>query len=546
MSSTSTAQAEPAPAPARGPERLAPLGGRLTSPAGGAVLVVILFVAITLWWVLTDVRDVNNDNARHLLIASTWSEYIGRGDILGPFRGWVGYPPGVHLVGVAAMALAGGFKVPALVFAQNLVFVPLLALGIYGTAKIAFGRTAGLLAVLFALGAPLVMSMFHVFMLDAPEAAMVAVTVWLLLLSNRFERPGIAALAGLAAAVGMYTKPTFPVFVAGVVLVILLRGGWRHPKGVLAFVLVLAVLAGPWYVQHFDLLSGSTTGLVGREAGGEGGSPKWYGDVRYPERDELRNFAWYPWSLMNNTLYLPLTLFFLAGVGWSLWRLRRPRWRASVLPELLVGGAVGYLAISMIILKDPRYSLPCLVYIAVLAVGWVTTLPRRPRMIAIALLTGIVAFNSVTHNLGVGGKQNIVTAKAIRGNPIGEYTATVYRDTGYFEGPPVRTHAPFVKLLDDLHDELGVRRAVPHQPDFSKRPFSLVGTTVLVKGSKLELEGFTPAFVHDRRDAWIVRITIASVGRPPCVVTPNNDGTGLYVYLGRIPADYRTVTPDCP
>jgi len=521
------------------------VGAWLISPAGGTLLVGVTFLAITLWWVLTDVRDVNNDNARHILITSTWSEYIARGDLLGPFRDWVGYPPGVHLVGVVANALFG-LKVWALVFAQNLVFVPLLALGVYGTAKLAFGRAAGLLAVVFALGTPLVMSMFHVFMLDAPEAAMVAMTVWLVLLSQRFERIGIAALAGLAAAVGMYTKPTFLVFIAGLVLAVLLRGGWRHPKGVLAFVLVLAVLAGPWYAQHFDVLGGSTTGLVGAGAGGVDGAPVWYGNVRYPERDELRNFAWYPWSLMNHTLYLPLTLFFVAGVGWSLWQLRRAQWRASLLPELLVGGAIGYLAISLIILKDPRYSLPCLVYIAVLAVGWVTTLPRRPRMIAAALLTGIVVFNTVTHNLGVGGTQNIVTSKAIPGNPIGEYTATVYRDTGYFEGPPVRTHAGFVKLLNDLHDKLGARRAVPHQPAFSSPPYSLIGTTILVKGSKLELPGFTSASVKTREDAWIVRMPISYIKRRPCLVLPGDAGSGLYVYLGKVPVDYRKVEPDCP
>lgn len=250
------------------------------------MLVVILFVAITLWWVLTDVRDVNNDNARHLLIASTWSEHVGRGDILGPFRGWVGYPPAVHLARRAAQ-------------------LPLVSV-----------------------------------------------------------------------------EP-----------------------------------AEPHAVRAADAL-----------------------------------------------------------------------------------------------------------------------LPGRRRVVRCGGCAG----------LGVGGTQNIVTSKAIPGNPIGEYIATVYRDTGYFEGPPVRTHAPFVELLDDLHDELGVRRAVPHQPDFSKRPFSLVGTTVLVKGSKLELEGFTSAFVHDRRDAWIVRMKTSNAGRPPCVVTPNNDGTGLYVYLGRIPADHRKVKPDCP
>jgi 4-amino-4-deoxy-L-arabinose transferase-like glycosyltransferase len=517
----------------------------IVTPAAGALFISLLFIAISLWWVLTDVRDVNSDNGRHLLITHGWAALVGRGDILAGFREFSGYPPGVHLLG-AAVENVFGFKASTLVFAQNVVFVPLLALGCYGTAKLAFGATAGLLAVLFAFAAPMVMSMFHVFMLDAPEAAMVALTVWLLLASQRFERTEIAALAGLAGGLGMYTKATFPLFVAGLVVVLLARGGWRHPKGLLAFLVVGAALAAPWYAWHLDALRATTTGLVGAGRGGEAAPPLWYGNVRFPDRDELRNLTWYPWSLMNHTLYLPLTLFFVTGVGWALWRLRDAAARASLLPELLVGGAVGYVGVSMLILKDPRYSLPCLVYIAVLGAAWITALPRRPGLVAAALLAAVFAFNTVTHNLGVGGAQTITTSKAIPDNPIGEYTATVFRDTGYFEGPPVRTHAPFVDLLNRLHDERGARGVVPDQFSFSSRPFTPLGTTILALGSKLELRGFRPEFLTRPTDVWIIRQQIRRSRYAPCVVTPGGDGTGLYAYVGTIPADAGKVKPDCP
>ena len=42
--------------------------------------------------------------------------------------------------------------------------------------------------MLFVLGSPLLIEQFHVFMIDAPEAALVAVAVWLILASDRFAR----------------------------------------------------------------------------------------------------------------------------------------------------------------------------------------------------------------------------------------------------------------------------------------------------------------------------------------------------------------------
>ena len=74
--------------------------------------------------------------------------------------------------------------------AQNLVFVPLLALACYRVGRMVAGPRAGLLAVVFALGTPLIAEQFHVFMLDAPQATLVAVAVWLILASDRFARSG--------------------------------------------------------------------------------------------------------------------------------------------------------------------------------------------------------------------------------------------------------------------------------------------------------------------------------------------------------------------
>src|SRR5918996_1461361 len=50
---------------------------------------------------------------------------------------------------------------------------------------------------------------------DTSEAAMVALSVWAILASDRFSRTGVAALAGVAVGLGLLSKQNFPVFVVG-------------------------------------------------------------------------------------------------------------------------------------------------------------------------------------------------------------------------------------------------------------------------------------------------------------------------------------------
>jgi hypothetical protein len=508
-------------------------------PEAGAIAVTLVFLAISAWWLATDLRIVNLDNAKHLLIAARWHESLVHGHLLEPFTEFANYPPGIHLVGAISDLLLG-ISTFGMVFASNVVFVPLLALGCYGAARVAFGRTAGVLAALFAFATPMIMSLFHVFLPDAPQAAMVALTVWLLLASDRFSRVGVAGAAGVAAGLGMYTKGTFVAFIAGILAAMMLRGGWRNWKGVLAFALVGAAIAGPWYIGHYGDLRPQTTGAVGAV-----GVPIWYGNVPWPTRSSVSNYSWYGWALVNHQLYLPLTLFFVTGLGWAVWRLVRRPWTGSHLPELLAGGAVGYLAMSLLLLKDPRYTLPCLVYVAVLGTAWIACLPRRPRIAVTALLVGVFVFNTVTHNFGVGGVHGIRTPWTVS-SPIGEYSFMLVNETGYFEGGPDRRVEPLLDLFDRLYDR-GARAVVLDEATLGPGGYHNGGLTLLVVRTKLGLPGFIPEYVTKPTDAWVTRAPIRAVGRRPCIVSPlADDGTGIYVYRGRVPKDLRRARPDCP
>ncbi|HEX7290360.1 MAG TPA: glycosyltransferase family 39 protein [Conexibacter sp.] len=166
-------------------------------------------------------------------------------------RSWI-YPPLTFTTGAVA-SLLGGMNVNG----------PLLALGCYQTGRLVSGPAAGFLAV-FALGSPLLAEQFHLFMIDAPEAALVAIAVWLILASDRFRNVRVAATAGVAAGAGMASKEQFVLFVAGLLVVVLAReDGWRNRRGIAAFASCALVIAAPWYLANLSELGTYATAAGG-------------------------------------------------------------------------------------------------------------------------------------------------------------------------------------------------------------------------------------------------------------------------------------------
>src|SRR5271155_306135 len=222
---------------------------RWSASAWGAIAVTTVFIGLTCWWLTQDRSIPVYDAGGHLATAIRYHQMIQSGNLLEPFENALEYPPLAFLVGAFAMFI-GGVNVSSPIIAENIVFASLLALGCYQTGRLLFGARAGLLAVIFVLGSPLLIAQFHVFMLDAPETALVAVSMWLILASEDFSRGRMAGLAGLAVGCGLLIKAQFPFFVAGIVLAALTRGGWRHWRGLVAFAAVPLVLAAPWYIDH--------------------------------------------------------------------------------------------------------------------------------------------------------------------------------------------------------------------------------------------------------------------------------------------------------
>ena len=492
---------------------------------------VVSYLALTVWWLTQDGRVPDFDSGTHMLLSLQYRDAFGDGRLLEWFTASNTYAPLAHLFGAAATALLG-IAPASYVLAHNVVFVPLLALGCFGAGRIVGGTATGLLAAAFALGTPMVVSAFHGYLLDAPEAALVAVSVWMLLASRRLELPWWALGAGVAAGLAAMTKQTAPFFVVGIVAVVLARGGWRNTRGMLALAAGAAIVAGPWYLYHLPqqwALSGSVT---------TGATPLWYGDVPFPARLSPADFAWYLWSSINAQLYLPFFLLGLAGaVGALVAFVRRPS-PDDLAPELLGGLAAGAVLSVAVAYNDPRYSLPTLVYVAVLAAWGTQRLPRGwPRTLAGAAIVAFALVNVATTSFGWGGVVR-VSLPGAPGDPIHSRELTIVSDTGYVLGAP-EAGGDVAKILKRARED-GARAWSYDALAAQERFFNGGGLVVLGRGAGLPAPNAGQLSLLGPDDVFLSRRTIAQGDPEPCSVLP--DGSGLYVTRGPelVPPAYAT------
>ena len=405
---------------------------RLSGPAQVVAAASALFIALSIVWVLVDKRiPGGGDPGIHLHIASNAAELLKDVDLAGIFDlGPVGdqffYPPLVHLIG--GLPAAFGLAVQDWgTVALNLVFVPILAAGVYLTGKRVYGPVAGALAAIFALGTPMVLSLFHVFVLDAALAAMIAITVAALLACERFELRRPSIVAGALVGVCLLVKPAAPLYLVGPVAVMLIGGGWRQWRNIAFAALAALIVAGPYYLVHLDqVLSLSEETTVGPE-------PQAIGPIEDRDsRVSYDNLSWYGWAAINQQYFVPLLALFAVGLVAALRDLRRRH-----LAELLGGVVLTYLALALLLsIRDARYTLPLVVYVSVIATGWIATTPRLVvRSVGLAVLALAVAANvAVSADDGPDLRSQLPGTEYELDNDPG--TFTFLDDRGYFVGPP--------------------------------------------------------------------------------------------------------------
>ncbi len=480
--------------------------------AWGAIVATVAYIALTCWWLTQDRSIPIYDAGDHLTLALFYHNMLAAGHILEPLTSPGIYPTFGHIVGALAM-FVGGVNVASPIVAENVVFVPLLALGCYQTGRLLFGSLAGMLAVVFVLGSPLLISMFHIEMLDGPLTAMVAVSVWLILASEDFSRPGVAGLAGLAVGLGLNVKSQFPLFVIGLIAIALAHGGWRNKRGVLIFCAVAFVTGAPWYIVHIAEL-GSLLDI--------GGISSYTPTGTRSATLSAETLASYFWSVLDSQLLAPLFLLAAVGTVWTLFAVVHGRDERGARLEFLVGGCAAFVAITLVPHHDIRYGLPLLAFSSVIATGWIASLPRAATLALSTMLILVVVANTLGITFGVGNDVSVTLPVTL----AGDNQVAVYSTSGFLVSAPSRD-GDVPGLLEALRRE-GVR-TVTWSIGQSRAPdFSLEGLAPLSLFAKLNWAA-TPKveFSHSASVATLIHEPVTADSPPAC--RRLSDGTGVWI-----------------
>lgn len=515
------------------PARTRDLRGRVprwSAAAWGAIAVTGLFVALTCWWLAEDAAVPFGGGASHVYASLLYWEFLREGEPLRAFELSTYYPPGIRLFGVLALAL-GGMRVAVPILAQNLVFVPLLALACFRIGRMTTSPPsprAGLLAVVFALGSPLIAEQFHVFMLDAPQAALVALAAWLILASERFARVDLAALAGLTVGFGVLTKQLMPLYLVGLVAAVLLRGGgWRNWRGLAAFLGVALLVGAPWYVEHLS--------EWGRFAGaaGTGSATEPVPEAASPSLLSLANLGWYLWATLNGLLLAALFAFAAVGVTIAAVRVARttrPWPTDDVTIELLCGLGGAWLMITLLPHHDVRYTMGLIVYLAVLGTAWIVRLAPRAQAVAVSALVLAVAVAQLGATFGVGrdpGQLPLSNGATMEGEGVPPRDrVVVYTSLDYLVSGPERS-GDLPALFDALRADGVARVSWEDRGDVNDHLFESIGLLVFARFAGLSAEGVDPP--REGRLAALIRAHELD-GSEPCTRLMN--GTGVWVRDG--------------
>jgi len=289
------------------------------------------------------------------------------------------WPPGVYKVALPLARLFGPLSIWTTQL-TNLLFLGVMVLGLFLLGRTLGSTRLGLWAALLAVLCPPLAGASWYLTLDFPLAAMVTLCLALLLGTDNFRHTGRTLLFAVAAALALYTKLTFPLYLLFPCLVCLALGLARGPRRgriMLNLLMALGVVAGlSALLGNFDLRS--YLGELGYHAVSDAA------DEALPEYTlEMGSLSWVlaVGRMMVNSYTLPLSLLAAPGLVMLLTRAGRQlphRWALVG----FIGGA--YLIFTLISAKMERYSQPLYPLLCLLTVWWIMRwVPRRWRLVGL-------------------------------------------------------------------------------------------------------------------------------------------------------------------
>ena len=425
-----------APAVSRAPisDATRALSRRVTAPVALGVLVAVV-AGLNVWWRTIETRPPHWDMGHHLANSLIYLHGFSLSNLPQFFDSYLFYPPLVYWVADIFYAVLGNESMWVAIL-SNIVWLAILIGATYALGRRLWTPRVGWLSVVFVLAAPMIVSTSKEFMLDLPLTAMSALGLYVLIRSEGFSNRRYSLLFGACCGAALLVKWTFPLVIAlpaihaavTALSQIRLRRVFAPVLNLLLAGAVTLAICGTWYAHNWRDVGGSSLYYSNNAVG-----------QAQPHVASATSLFYYLWNLLDVQLYLVPLL--LVGAGAVFTFRKRELARRNVYPLLMVVGT--YVLFTMLKHKDPRYTLPMLPALAIVATSWLEYVGTRARA---WIEGGFVAYSAIAFLAISFGTPLLPTSVAfdVPAGAVGLTRATLFAQSGYIIGPP--THENWHQL----------------------------------------------------------------------------------------------------
>ena len=436
-------------------------------------LAVVISLSAALWivnllWLRRDTRPPVWDMALHQTCALNYLPAAQATETPGALTSWSGnYPPFVHIaIAFCYLLFHPG---PHIAVLANIPATVLLLGSLYILASDLAGAKAARWTCILAALTPYMVWLSRETVLDYWLAAWVTASLAVLLKTRGFQSRSQSLFFGLTCAFGMLTKWLFAGFLLAPVLWVCLRFRvWRETRRLLNLadaVILACLLSGWWYVPNLSNLVRyfHENAAIGAREG-------------EPAVFSFQSFLYYLRLLEGYQLFGLLFVLLLLSAFYT-WR-RSLLHHGSYLAVILIGG---WLAMTLLRTKDPRFTMPLLGLLMIFPGAWIQSWRRSVPTGALKIaLLGVLCFQVYAANFGVRWlPQEVVLLPGYSGSLRWDWNLYLQN---YFQilGPPRREDWKQEEILRTIMEDAEARHVlpslamIPDLPRFNSRNFDLM------------------------------------------------------------------------
>lgn len=283
----------------------------------------------------------------------------------------------------------------------NIFFLGILIFSVYGIGKRIYNKNTGLFAAFLTTMYPAIFCSLRYYTYFIGLTALVSLSIYLLLLSNKFKNRKHSLLFGLCSGIGMLINMYFVIFIIGSVLYVAissLKNRSRKEKvkitsNVIIVLLLCFFIAGIWYsysivkygyFSSYPNISKTIFSVFSH-----------FKNIYHYPHFVLFSFIYYIEKIVNYLIFLPFFILLCIGLFFYI----KSKNKNNLLFLWLI---IPYLVFTIIYQKNPTYIIPILPVIAIFSVFWIFEIKIKTLQKCIIfsiLMCGFIQFFIVSYTI---------------------------------------------------------------------------------------------------------------------------------------------------